>query len=298
MSADVSMYNSVGGSVGVSVMVQMMVEAAFSSNASTLKVKLAQVLVGSAATIPGSVILPYLFETAVAPPRSITSKSKRLMFTSYGKLSRKKEAEGESALERGNVALDGPAPAASLVARTPVDGSSTRLTNKDNVFLTFLEMIHSALHSKAVYRWERNVGVDLSRARGLVFASLIQILLDMVCLGLSAAVGLDTLLRRALLALSGLNILLTMLMIDVVLAARATMFSLVNFKVVFALAFARICVTLMQAVVAFHDTKTGESSDERLMESFIVAVAVVNIVTCFSVRMLDSKLHTTVLVHT
>ena len=50
-------------------------------------------------------------------------------------------------------------------------------------------------------------------ARGLVFASLIQILLDMVCLGLSAAVGLDTLLRRALLALSGLNIFLTMLMI-------------------------------------------------------------------------------------
>ena len=85
---------------------------------------------------------------------------------------------------------------------------------------------------------------------------------------------------------------------DVVLAARATMFSLVNFKVVFALAFARICVTLMQAVVAFHDTKTGESSDERLMESFIVAFAVVNIVTCFSVRMLDSKLQATVLVHT
>lgn len=51
------------------------------------------------------------------------------------------------------------------------------------------------------------------RARELVSAGLIQILLDVVCLGLSAAVGVETLLGRALLVLSGLNIFVTVLMI-------------------------------------------------------------------------------------
>lgn len=40
-----------------------------------------------------------------------------------------------------------------------------------------------------------------------------QILLDAVCLGLSAAVGVDTLLGRALIAVSVVNILLTVLML-------------------------------------------------------------------------------------
>ena len=80
----------------------------------------------------------------------------------------------------------------------------------------------------------------------------------------------------------------TFALADAVLAARATVFSLVNFKVVFALAYARICVTLLQAVVAFHDLQTREPSAERLMETFIVLFAGVNIVVCDSVRMLDS----------
>ena len=75
---------------------------------------------------------------------------------------------------------------------------------------------------------------------------------------------------------------------DAVLAARTSMFSLVNFKVVFALAYARICVTLMQAVLAFHDLQTREMSDERLMETFVVLFAGVNIVVCYSVRLSDS----------
>lgn len=58
-----------------------------------------------------------------------------------------------------------------------------------------------------------NAFVRCPLARGLAFAGLVQILLDVVCLGLSAAVGVDTLLGRALLALSGVNILLTVLMI-------------------------------------------------------------------------------------
>lgn len=49
--------------------------------------------------------------------------------------------------------------------------------------------------------------------RGLASAGLLQILLDVVCLGLSAAVGGDALLGRALIALSGANILLTVLII-------------------------------------------------------------------------------------
>lgn len=49
--------------------------------------------------------------------------------------------------------------------------------------------------------------------RGLASAGLIQILLDLVCLALSAAAGVDTLLGRGLLALSVVNILLTVLMI-------------------------------------------------------------------------------------
>lgn len=49
--------------------------------------------------------------------------------------------------------------------------------------------------------------------RGLVFAGFIQILLDVMCLGLSAAIRMDTLLDRALVALSGVNVLLTVLMI-------------------------------------------------------------------------------------
>lgn len=40
-----------------------------------------------------------------------------------------------------------------------------------------------------------------------------QTLLDVVCLGLSAAIGVDTALGRALLAISGVNIILTVLMI-------------------------------------------------------------------------------------
>ncbi|CAM9102892.1 unnamed protein product [Laminaria digitata] len=240
------------------VMVQMMVEAAFSSNAPNLKVKVAQVLVGSAATIPGSIILPYLFEAAVSPPRSITAKSK------------------------GHMKVASSSPAASPTGHSPVDGPSTSSTNRENVFLAFVQLIHSELRSRTVNRRQLNVGLDLARARGLAFAGLVQILLDVVCLGLSAAVGVDTLLGRALLALSGVNILLTVLMIDAVLAARTTMFSLVNFKVVFALAYARICVTLMQAVVAFHDLQTREPSSERVMETFIVLFAGVNIVACYS----------------
>lgn len=48
-------------------------------------------------------------------------------------------------------------------------------------------------------------------------------------------------------------------------------------------------MTLMQAVVAFHDLKTREPSPERLMEAFIVLFAGVNIVVCYSVRMLDTN---------
>lgn len=72
---------------------------------------------------------------------------------------------------------------------------------------------------------------------------------------------------------------------DAVLAARTTMFSLVNFKVVFALAYTRICVTLLQAVVAFHDLQTREPSTKRVMETFVVLLAGINIVVCYSVRM-------------
>ena len=75
---------------------------------------------------------------------------------------------------------------------------------------------------------------------------------------------------------------------DAVLAARTSMFSLLNFKAVFGLAFARICVSLLQAVVAFHDMqmRTGTETKERQLEACIFVFAVLKIIACYMVRSL------------
>lgn len=72
---------------------------------------------------------------------------------------------------------------------------------------------------------------------------------------------------------------------DAVLAARASMFSLLNFKAVFMLTFMRICVTLLQAVMAFHDMQTTTSSTERILENIIFGLALIKIVACYAVRL-------------
>lgn len=73
---------------------------------------------------------------------------------------------------------------------------------------------------------------------------------------------------------------------DAVLAARTSMFSLLNFKAVFGLAFARICVSLLQAVVAFHDMQMRTETDakERRLEACIFTLAVFKIIACYTVR--------------
>lgn len=64
------------------------------------------------------------------------------------------------------------------------------------------------------------------------------------------------------------------------------MFSLLNFKAVFMLTFARICVTLLQAVVAFHVMQTMASSSQWLLEKLIFVIALLKIIACYMVRLL------------
>lgn len=69
------------------------------------------------------------------------------------------------------------------------------------------------------------------------------------------------------------------------------MFALLNFKAVFGLAFARICVSLLQAVVAFHDMqmRTATEVKERQLESCIFVLAVFKIIACYTVRSSSSQ---------
>lgn len=69
------------------------------------------------------------------------------------------------------------------------------------------------------------------------------------------------------------------------------MFALLNFKAVFGLAFARICVSLLQAVVAFHDMqmRTATEAKERQLEACIFVFAVFKIIACYTVRSFGSQ---------
>ena len=69
------------------------------------------------------------------------------------------------------------------------------------------------------------------------------------------------------------------------------MFALLNFKAVFGLAFARICVSLLQAVVAFHEMqmRTATEVKERQLESCIFVLAVFKIIACYTVRSSSSQ---------
>lgn len=73
---------------------------------------------------------------------------------------------------------------------------------------------------------------------------------------------------------------------DAVLAARTSMFSLLNFKAVLGLAFTRVCVSLLQAVTAFQDlrTRTVTEAKERRLELVIFVFAALKIIACYTVR--------------
>lgn len=71
---------------------------------------------------------------------------------------------------------------------------------------------------------------------------------------------------------------------DAVFTARTTMFALLNVKMVFMLAFVRVCITLIQGGLAFHDVEQRTSSTARRLEICIFVLSVVKIFMSYKVQ--------------
>ncbi|CAM9342946.1 unnamed protein product, partial [Ectocarpus sp. 12 AP-2014] len=229
------------------ILVHMLVEASIVANSTSYKIRALHIVVSLAVSMPASILIPKLFATAAAPPPSVTVT----MLHAWEKIV---QPTGQEILT------------AQDVTDTKANSQSRWLREPNTVVAVFRlissAVLRSTLRVSPSFRGDRrySTGGAVDRGTSLVWSGLLQMLLDLVCVALSAMIGIEDQLEKALISTTVAGLLLGLLFLDAVLSTRASSFSILNFKVLFSIVFARIVVTALQVVIAFHGVRNAASS--------------------------------------
>eukprot|EP00752_Nemacystus_decipiens_P006049 g5460.t1 len=236
------------------ILAHMMVEAAIIGNSSSYKIQAVQILVSLAVSMPASIIIPRLFGAISAPPPAPAKYLSDAVSSSQGEdwVSAKQMADAKTQ-ER------------------------SRWLREPNPLMAVFRLIStiSAEGSRVPLDPGRQRYVDggvLARGTKLVWSGLRQISLDVVCIIAAALIGIDEQLDKALLSMTVVCCLMGLLCLDAVLATRGSSFAIMNFKMLFALVFARMVITAIQIVLSFHAVRNQPSSTLLYLAIFVVSV--------------------------
>ncbi|CAB1100229.1 unnamed protein product [Ectocarpus sp. CCAP 1310/34] len=244
------------------ILVHMLVEASIVANSTSYKIRAVHIVVSLAVSMPASILFPKLFAAAAAPPPSITVT----MLHAWEKI----------------------VPPTSQGSTTAQDmtyakaNSQSRWLREPNTVVAVFRLISSAVlkstsRVSSSFREDRRYssGGAVDRGTNLVWSGLWQMLLDLVCVALSATIGIEDQLEKALISTTAAGLLLGLLFLDAVLSTRASTFSILNFKVLFSIVFARIVVTALQVVLAFHGMRNAASSTALYGTLFALSIAMI-----------------------
>ncbi|CAM9247691.1 unnamed protein product, partial [Ectocarpus sp. 12 AP-2014] len=241
------------------ILVHMLVEASIVANSTSYKIRALHIVVSLAVSMPASILIPKLFATAAAPPPSVTVT----MLHAWEKIVQPTSQEILTAQDMTDTKAN----------------SQSRWLREPNTVVAVFRLISSAvlrstLRAPPSFRGDRrySTGGAVDRGTYLVWSGLWQMLLDFVCVALSAMIGIEDQLEKALLSTTVAGLLLGLLFLDAVLSTRASSFSILNFKVLFSIVFARIVVTALQVVLAFHGVRNAASSTALFGTLFALSV--------------------------
>eukprot|EP00903_Cladosiphon_okamuranus_P005952 g5878.t1 len=237
-----------------SIMVHMMVKASFIGNSTDYRVQFAQILVSLVVSMPGSIIIPKLFETASAPPSSLSTKP------------------GWKSI----------VPSRDLISAQRVDGGKAheeRWLRDSHSVVAIFHLVFAAA-STALKRAPHAVsagrpyatGRAIARGRSLVWSGFRQLLLDLVCVAISASIGTQEKLDKALISTAAGGVLVGCLFLEAVLSTRGSSFSIINFKTLFFIVFVRLVLTVLQLVLGFHQFRNTASSSGLYMVIFVLSI--------------------------
>eukprot|EP00903_Cladosiphon_okamuranus_P012876 g12026.t1 len=220
------------------VMVQMMVEACFQGNSTDPRVKTTQIVVGLAATLPASIIIPAAFTASTSPPASVTVHHDWQHVVFDAGSGRPDQEKASEQIEGGN-----------------------RWLREPNYILAVYYLVVAKVRQKLTpgsqAAHSTKAGGNLARGTDLVISGVANLFLSMTCGILCIVIGVDSNLDTALAATVFCSHIQNLLSIDVLLSNKATMFSTINFGGLFNLVFAGVGLTTLQVVLAFYGRQEG-----------------------------------------
>ncbi|CAM9178731.1 unnamed protein product [Ectocarpus fasciculatus] len=241
------------------VLVHMLVEASFVANSTSHKIRALHIAVSLAVSMPASILIPKLFAAAAAPPPSVTVTT----LNAWEKVVPSTSQEVLTAQDMTSTKPD----------------SQTRWLREPNKVVAVFRLISSAVlrrksRASPSFRGGQpySTGGAVDRGTNLVWSGLWQLVLDLVCVALSATIGIEDQLEKALIFTTVAGLLSGLLFLDAVLSTRASSFSILNFKVLFSIVFARMVMTGLQVVVAFHGVRNTASSTALYGTLFALSV--------------------------
>ncbi|CAM9419179.1 unnamed protein product [Pylaiella littoralis] len=238
------------------VMVQMMVEACFLGNSSDPKIKITRILVGLAATLPASIILPRAFAASAFPPTSVTVVLDWKEVVSGAGDPTKRTSSREKHEERW--------------LREP--------NNVLAVFCLFAAQIQRRTSSQRSSFHTRETGETLARGTKLTAYGIAQLFLSIFCGVLYVLIGVTTDLDMALVVIISCSYVQNILFLDVLLSNRETKFSTMSFRVLFNLVFVSLVLMTLQVGLAFHKLRTGEAG--IALRSVVFGISIVKLSIC------------------
>eukprot|EP00903_Cladosiphon_okamuranus_P018201 g16743.t2 len=243
------------------ILVHMTVEAAIIGNSTNYKIQVVQILVSITVSLPASIIIPRLFAAVSAPPPApATHLSDTVVPSKSGDWDNAKQVEDAKAQAK----------------------SSRRWLGEPNPLMAVLRLISSTISSTGsrapVGPGGQRYSDDGALARGtkLLWSGLRHMSLDVVCVIDAVLIGIGDQLDKALLVTTVACLLVDLLCLDAVLATRGSSFTIMNFKMLFVLVFARMVITALQIVLSFHAVRNRSSS--MLFYAAMFAISVVKLV--------------------
>ncbi|CAM9935318.1 unnamed protein product [Scytosiphon promiscuus] len=242
------------------IMVHMMVKALVIGNSSNYRIRVANIIVSSVISMPASIIIPKLFAAASAPPPSETTNHGRRSVAPY---------------MRDNLTR------AQNTAQSKTDSSPRWIQDSNTMVAAYHLVLATASAGSRATRAASAAhayagGGVVDRGTNLVLSGLCQMMLELACIGLASAIRIDGELDKSMLFTTVGSFIASIVYLDAILSTRKTSFSIINFKVVFALVFTRMVLTALQVVFAVNGVRNRESS--VALYAFILAVSLVKII--------------------